>query len=110
TRASMSVLLATGGGRYDTRLIQDMQSDLIDMIAGDLNGDKVQDLLTIVGAERAVSIWEGVGDGTFIPPPRGALVSGSAGMPAFGDLNGDERPDVVVPGHQTSELLVFFGA
>jgi hypothetical protein len=61
------------------------------VIVGDLNRDGKQDL--IVGHSfQGLSVFLGNGDGTFGPE---LLLQGASPASAFGDFNGDGKPDIV---------------
>ena len=64
----------------------------------DVNGDGSPDVVMLAGAAQVVSVLLNRGDGTFQPKldyiPVMDLWGGTVGI---GDLNGDKRPDLVVP-------------
>jgi hypothetical protein len=64
--------------------------------AGDLNGDRVPDLVTANSYQDEFAVLLGVGDGSF-EPPMFVGAGGSQTDVACADLNGDEILDVVVP-------------
>ena len=75
---------------------------------GDLNGDKIPDLVTANNGSGDVSVLLGNGDGTFQPQARFA----AGGYPfavAIGDVNGDGRPDLVTANRGSDDVSVLLG-
>src|SRR5262249_13147663 len=64
---------------------------------GDFNNDGKLDLAVANSFSGNVSIFPGMGDGTFQTPPQNVELSGGAMSVAVGDFNGDGRPDLAVP-------------
>jgi len=62
---------------------------------GDFNGDGKPDVVQI--GSLGVSVFTGIGDGTFNPPVGFMSGIGSAFV-AVGDFNGDGKPDLAVAG------------
>src|SRR5262249_44075656 len=66
----------------------------IGLAAGDFNGDGRSDLAVATQLSADLSLFEGVGDGTFVPP--GTTATGIRSVPLVADLNGDGAADVAV--------------
>ncbi|MBN2451966.1 MAG: VCBS repeat-containing protein, partial [Lentisphaeria bacterium] len=102
TGASFEVLLGTGDGTFTSvQTLTVTGSGAEDMLARDLNGDGIPDLLLTGGNTRLTLIF-GNGDGTFaaaatpdVPAPATPFWAGATMDPALADLNGDGILDVV---------------
>jgi hypothetical protein len=67
------------------------------LVAADVNGDGIPDLLTPDYGSDSVSLFTGLGDGTFAPAVNLPLPTGAGPAAlAVADVNGDGRPDIVV--------------
>ena len=87
----VTVLLSNGDGTFSlqTPLAVPFQSSIA---VGDLNGDKLPDL--VVSGSSQVSIYSGAGDGTFALAHVYAVNHANRIM--IGDMTGDGIPDLVV--------------
>jgi hypothetical protein len=74
------------------------------MATADLDGDGTLDLLAGRVDESVVSVFPGLGDGTFLAPREHPVGSPATSLFA-GDLNGDEAPDVASGGNGVSVLF-----
>jgi FG-GAP-like repeat len=94
---SISVLLNLGAGTFGPRASYGVGSSPEEVLIADLNGDDKSDLVveTIPESKAVVSVLLNRGDGTF-EPKRDYPQPPEADDIALGDLNGDDRPDVVV--------------
>jgi hypothetical protein len=75
----------------------------------DLNGDGFDDIAVAGSEVRALSVYRGKGDGTFLPP---IFFYATGTNPAFliaGDLDGDGRNEVVSADIASSSLTIFWG-
>ncbi len=102
---SLSVLLATGGGRFAARVDYPVGSGPASVAVGDLNGDQRLDLGVANEDSNTVSVLLGLGDGTFLT--ANSFPTGSAPVSlALGDLNGDNQLDLVVTNSSGVAILV----
>ena len=74
------------------------------MATADLDGDGNLELLAGRVDESVVSVFPGLGDGTFLAPREHPVGSPATSLFA-GDLNGDEGPDVASSGNGVSVLF-----
>jgi uncharacterized repeat protein (TIGR01451 family) len=73
----------------------------------DFNSDGIPDLV-VTNTDANPSLLTGKGDGTFLAANQ--LGSGHSNVPiAVADLNGDGRPDLVVPDYATDNVNVLLG-
>lgn len=73
------------------------------MALGDLDGDRVPDLVMIAGS--AIAVWRGDGLGGFAPSGGGTFAGGAAAV-VVAQLDGRDRPEVVVAGANGVEVFV----
>ena len=78
------------------------------VVAADVNGDGVLDLVTANNGDGTVSVLLGNGDGTFKAAKSYPAGSGPASL-AIADVTGDGKPDVVVAGAGAVSLLAGIG-
>jgi len=95
---SLSVLLNTGAGTFrPARTYRTWRASLVEAVQ-DVNGDGSPDVVMLAGYAQVVSVLLNRGDGSFEPKldyiPALELWGGTVGV---GDLNGDKRPELVVP-------------
>lgn len=98
---TVAVLLGNGDGTFQpARLFDSGAQNANDVIAADVNGDGVPDLLVANRCDSCGGGWLGVmlgnGDGTFQPAVTYATGGSNSGWLAVRDLNGDGKPDVIV--------------
>jgi len=108
--ASVAVLLSSGNGAFQQEVDVGTGVGLNSVTIGDVNGDGNMDIVTAnsSGAERAVWVVLGRGDGTFVE----RLDYATAGSPtsvALKDLNGDLKPDLVAANNSGSDVSVRLG-
>ncbi len=106
---NVAVLLNNGDGTFQPAVKYRVAAGLYSVAMGDFNGDGKTDLAVTSksGANApatAVTVLLGNGDGTFRNPQS---YSAGVGALAVGDLNGDCKPDLVMPynGNSVQVLL-----
>jgi hypothetical protein len=98
----VGVLLGNGDGTFQPVWAYDVGAPYYNraLAVHDVNLDGNPDLLVSRGGEDEdpgiVSVLMGNGDGTFQPPDNYDSGGWGAGAIALGDLNGDQRPDLLV--------------
>lgn len=100
TLAGVSILLARGGGTFEAAVSYPIGRYPDSVTVGDFNGDGHADLVTANSSGFDISVLLGRGDGTFAalvaPGEPPAYPAGNDPVfVALGDVNGDERLDVV---------------
>jgi hypothetical protein len=95
---ALNVLLGNGDGTFKpARKYGTWRYSWIEAVR-DVNGDGRPDVVMLAGYAQVVSVFLNRGDGSFEPKldyiPALELLSGTVGV---GDLNGDKRPELVVP-------------
>jgi len=73
---------------------------------GDLNGDGIPDVAAVNRASNTVSVWFGVGAGTF-GPKTDLPVGSDPRAVAIVDVNGDGKPDLVVANNVSSSVTIY---
>src|SRR5262249_2605986 len=87
--AVVSILLGNGDGTFRAAARFEVIPNALDVVAGDFNGDSIQDL--VIADTNAVSVYFGNGDGTFGPAQA---IGQAAASIAIGDFNGDHHLDL----------------
>ena len=101
-QGQVSVVLGAAGGGFQPPVLYNAGTDPGGVVVRDINVDGNLDLavtnqydITLEAGAYAVSILKGNGDGTFQAPSTYLVASGPESI-AFGDFNGDGRPDLAV--------------
>jgi hypothetical protein len=106
---SVSVLLNDGNGTFAPRADYATGAAPTRILVTDLSGDGRPDLAVVYQSGAAggdpVSVLLNNGDGTFAP--KVDYAAGSASVVAAADLNGDGRPDLIVPPTSNTSSVLF---
>ena len=108
--STVAVLLSNGNGAFQPAVDVGTGVAPNSVTIADANGDGNMDIVTATssGAEKAVWVVLGRGDGTFVE----RLDYATAGSPtsvALKDLNGDLKPDLVAANNDGSDVSVRLG-
>jgi hypothetical protein len=112
--ADVSVLVGNGDGTFAPQRRFDSIFQANSVASGDFNGDGKRDLAVLnrIANSATVAILAGRDDGTFFPPthvPIPQLRLGDAYPVRVGDLNGDNKDDLVVFGLNDTKFQVLLG-
>jgi len=105
--STVAVLLGAGDGSFRAHVDSPSLPPTRRPIAVDLNGDGVQDLVTLNG-NTAVGVLLGKGQAQFAPQVTWKTAYDIAGF-AAGDLNGDGYVDLALANDQSATLTFLFG-
>jgi uncharacterized repeat protein (TIGR01451 family) len=105
---TISILLGTGGGGFQTAVNYAGGGTPTALAAADLNGDGKLDLAVANSALNTVSVLLGNGDGTFGAPNSYAAGSSPQSV-AIGNLNGDSKLDLAVANGGDSTVSILAG-
>jgi hypothetical protein len=108
--STVAVILSNGSGSFQPPVDVGTGVSPNSVTIGDANGDGNMDIVTAnsSGAERAVWVVLGRGDGTFVERVDYAT-AGSPISVAVKDLNGDLKPDLVAANDNGSDVSVRLG-
>ena len=108
--ATIALLLSNGNGAFQQKVDVGTGVGPNSVTIGDVNGDGNMDIVTAnsSGAEKAVWVVLGRGDGTFVERVDYAT-AGSPVSVAVKDLNGDLKPDLVAANNSGSDVSVRLG-
>ena len=103
----MLILMGDGLGGFGSPALSPMGS-IQWMVATDVNGDNVPDVVVISWAVNGVLVYIGVGDGTFEDPVVYMAGQGIIHV-MVADLNNDGLPDISVSGFSLDAVFIMFG-
>lgn len=106
----IQILLGMGNGKFRLGPLYEYGDTPTSVATEDLNGDKHLDLAVSNGGpmSHAVSIWLGLGDGTFQAPTDYRTGKRPLGV-SFGDFNTDRAIDLLVINGEMNTITVFLG-
>jgi hypothetical protein len=93
--SSYSILLNNQDGTFATPVTMSFNASYV--TAADVNGDGMPDLILTAQSDTGVSVALNQGKGTFGAPVRYPLETGIVGGTVVVDLDGDGRPDLLIP-------------
>ena len=97
---SLYVFEGKGDGSFKEELADSSFPLPTGLVTADLNNDGKLDLLSWGFSGNDLTVYLGLGNGTFVPPTGSYYcVSGSGCFPTVVDMNGDGRPDIVSDDH-----------
>jgi hypothetical protein len=102
------IVLGNGNGTFQSAVPYPVGAGPQGAVAGDFNGDGVQDIAVASNGSNSVSILIGNGDGTF-QPATSFPAGGGASYIAAGDFNGDGRLDLAVGNISGLSVSVLLG-
>lgn len=95
---TLSILLGNGTGAFTSAPGSTIRTGAqpLSLTVADFNADGVPDVAVAAYAANAVNILIGKGDGTFIPTAGSPLAAVAPWAVTAGDLNGDDKMDLIV--------------
>jgi VCBS repeat-containing protein len=99
-----------GPGRFGTAIAQET-------MMGDVNGDGIADIVYVSNLTHKVTVWNGIGDGTFATTPvvtpivttLAGIGSGPGYKAMMGDVTGDGKADIVFANNLGALVEVWAG-
>ena len=79
------------------------------VLIGDMNGDRKQDLVVAYARARSITVIEGKGNGEFGAVLSSMTLGEAPGEMALADLNGDGKLDVAVTSHDSYGVTLLTG-
>jgi hypothetical protein len=107
---SLQIRLGKGGGEFNPPVTYSLGgTDANAVLVKDVNGDGKLDVISVNHGTSTVSVFLGIGDGTF-RAAREFAVTKSPVVVATGDFNGDGKPDLAVASNTSISILLGDGA
>jgi len=110
--STVTVLLGNRYGGFDkqTTLFVGSYAYDYDIVTGDINNDNNSDIAVGDSNANNVAVFLGQGNGSFSQETTDSTGANSQPIELIlGDLNDDNKLDLVVSGHTANELLIFLG-
>jgi hypothetical protein len=109
---NLGILLGLGNGTFRTQMIYSLGIDSHPqyVITGDINKDGQIDIVAANSMNDSISVIMGYGNGTFAV--RTMYSTGDGSYPvaiALGDVNNDNRSDLVIANEHTNSFGIFLG-
>jgi sugar lactone lactonase YvrE len=106
----LSVFIGNGDGTFQSASTSGTEDYLGNLIVGDFDGDGKLDIaISENGANAAVTVLLGKGDGTFQPPVLYRVGITPTHAVTVGDFNGDGRSDLAVTTIQDGTVSILLG-
>ena len=111
TDGTVSILLGNGQGAFSvpTPSVIDTQTDPAAILSADFNNDGVPDLAVVNEGSDSVSVFLGIGNGTFLPPLNVATGNGPIAL-AEGQLNGNGFNDLAIANESSDTVSVILNS
>jgi hypothetical protein len=107
---SLQIRMGKGGGEFNPPVTYSLGgTDANAVLVKDVNGDGKLDVISVNHGTSTVSVFLGIGDGTF-RAAREFAVTKSPVVVATGDFNGDGKPDLAVASNTSISILLGDGA
>ncbi len=105
------ILLGNGNGTFSvpTPNVIATQTNPAAILSVDFNNDGATDLAVVNAGSDSISVFLGVGDGTFLPPLNVATGNGPIAL-ADGDVNGDGFVDLAVANESSNTASVILNS
>ena len=113
--SGVQVFLGNGHSGFSTPVIYNLPNELIPVAiaTGDLNGDNKPDIVVAGASTGLMWVFLGNGDGTFRSGPTISVNSAPGPRAlraiAIGDVNGDQKPDLVYTNTSPIAIMVVLG-
>jgi len=108
---TISIMLGNGDGTFKPPVPYSTGTDTdpYSVVVGDFNGDHIPDVAVTNYATNNVSVFLGVGDGTFELNGSNFTVGREPASVATGDFNGDGNLDLAVANFHDNTISILFG-
>ncbi|CAF1155120.1 unnamed protein product [Adineta steineri] len=108
---TVAILLGLGNGSFKLPAITFASGGSLpsSIIATDLNNDNKIDLVVTNTGSDNITVFLGIGNGTFQLPGKSYTAASLPSSITSGDFNGDDNIDLAVVSRGSNKLLIYFG-